>query len=54
MLGELQTASKEKRLLIRREVRRLKRELKATWKDWVAITKFTAQRYPLARVHTSY
>ena len=53
LLGELKTASKDQRLLLKGEVRRLKQELKAMWKDWVVITEFTAQRYQLAHVHSA-
>ena len=48
MLGELKTASKAKRQSIKLEVRRRQRELKATWKAWLSLTAFIAERYPLA------
>ena len=51
MLGEVKTASKEKRLLIKLEIRLLKRELKAIWKTWIALTSFAAQHYHLGHAH---
>ncbi len=51
MLGELTTASKEKRQLIKLEVRRLKRELKGIWKSWLSLTAFITARYPMPHSH---
>jgi len=53
MLDELKTASKTKRQLIKLEVRRLNRELRATWRAWVSLTAFIAERYPLAHSHAT-
>jgi len=52
-LSELKSASKSKRRLIKLEIRRLNEELRATWKAWLTLTAFTAERYQLAREHSS-
>ncbi len=51
MADECHTASKEKRQWIKLEVRRLKRELRTTWKTWVSLTAFAADRYGLSHSH---
>ncbi len=48
-LGELKTASKARRRFIKLEIRRLKGELRATWKAWLELTEFTVERYHLTR-----
>ncbi len=52
MVSELKTASETKRQLIKLEIRRLNWELRATWKAWVSLTDFIAERYPLTHSHT--
>ncbi len=50
-LAEFRDASKEKRALLRIEIRRLRREIRANWKAWVALTRWTARRYAPAHCH---
>lgn len=51
-LAELKTASREQRSLIKFEVRRLKRELKATWKAWLSLTQYAVKRYQVHHAHS--
>ena len=48
---ELKQATMDKRDLLRIEIRRQKRELRATWKAWIHLTKLTASRYRLEFDH---
>ncbi|MCC5805946.1 MAG: fatty acid desaturase [Opitutales bacterium] len=50
-LAEFREASKEKRALLRIEIRRLRREIRANWKAWVALTRWTARRYAPTHSH---
>ncbi len=47
IMREAKEGSKEKRDLLRIEIRRLKRELRATWKAWLALTHLASKRYAL-------
>ena len=51
LLDELQSASAVKRQWVHLEVRRLKRELRSTWKAWLSLTSFIAKRYELTHAH---
>jgi SHS2 domain-containing protein len=50
--GELKSVSREKRYLVKLEVRRLRRELRVTWKAWLALTKFAVERYQIKHAHS--
>ncbi|MCC5834647.1 MAG: acyl-CoA desaturase [Opitutales bacterium] len=46
-LRDLRSASEHQRNLLRIEIRRLRRELRATWKAWVSLTRWAANRYAI-------
>lgn len=46
-LRDLRSASKNQRHLMRIEIRRLRRELRATWKAWVSLTRWASNRYSI-------
>lgn len=50
-LAQVKSASREKQHLLKLEIRQLKRELRAIWKAWIALTAFAAERYSIGHVH---
>ncbi len=47
-LREFQKASTEQRRLLRAEIRRHRKELQASWKEWVELTRNAASQYAIA------
>jgi len=50
---EFKQATADKRDFLRIEIRRQKRELRATWKAWIHLTRLTASRYGLDCDHAA-
>jgi len=45
---ELKVATEERRRVLLLEIKRLRQELHADWKNWVSLTELTEKHYSLA------
>ena len=48
---ELKIATEERRQILLIEIKELKKEVKAAWKNWVSLAEMMEKRYSLAHSH---